>query len=197
MRDAAGQVQAQKKQITATEEKILQEKQRLSAIDGGSNARLVSEKEERIRERESLIIQAQELETEFGSYQSQLKVAKDSSLDIQKLINGKKGEIDNVRNRAQELRGVQNEYMLAYGPQMQSLLRAINEEARKGNWRENPVGPLGQHITLLKQDWSLIIETILGNGLSGFVVTNYDDQRLLRTLMNQLRWYILRQSSKL
>ena len=188
MRDAAGQVQGQKKKIAELERKIQQEEERLRGLDGGSNARLVSEKEEIIREREHLMKLMQDLELERDKQQSQVATARESAQNAQRQIQSKQAEIDNVRQRAQELRVVQNEYLAAYGPQMQNLLRAVDEEARRGSWKEKPIGPLGQHITLLKQDWSPILETIFGRGLSGFVVTNYDDQNLLRRLMSRCRW---------
>ncbi|KAF8423781.1 P-loop containing nucleoside triphosphate hydrolase protein [Tirmania nivea] len=183
MRDAVAQVQAQKNRITVTEGKKSEEERRLRGVDGGSNAQLVSEKEERVRERDHVTAQVQELETEHIRCQSQLTAAKESSQNIQRQINGKQDEIQKIRNREQELRRVQNQAMLAYGQNMQNLLRLIEDEARKGNWKEKPIGPLGRHVTLLKQDWSPILETIFGNGLSGFVVTNYEDQSLLRKLM--------------
>lgn len=183
MRDAVAQVQAQKNRIAVTEGKKSNEERRLRGIDGGSNAQLVSEKEERIRERDHVTAQAQELETEHARCQSQLTAAKESSQSIQRQITGKQDEIQRVRNREQELRKVQSQAMLAYGQNMQNLLRIIDDEARKGNWKEKPIGPLGRHVTLLKQDWSPILETIFGHGLSGFIVTNYEDQSLLRKLM--------------
>lgn len=188
MRDAAGQVQGQKKKIAELERKIQQEEERLRGLDGGSNARLVSEKEEHVHEHERLMKLIQELDIEHDKQQSQVATARESSQNAQRQVQNKQGEIETIRKRAQELRVVQNEYMAAYGPQMQNLLRAVDEEARKGNWKEKPIGPLGQHITLLKQDWSPILETIFGRGLSGFVVTNYDDQTLLRRLMSRYRW---------
>ena len=183
MRDAVAQVQAQKHRITVTEGKKSEEEKRLRGIDGGSNAQLVSEKEEKIRERDGVTAQTQELEAEHIKCQSQLTAAKESSQNIQRQISGKQDEIQRVRNREQELRRVQSQAMLAYGQNMQNLLRLIDEETRKGSWKEKPIGPLGRHVTLLKQDWSPILETVFGNGLSGFVVTNYDDQSLLRKLM--------------
>jgi len=188
MRDAIAQVQAQKNRISVTEGRKSDEERRLRGIDGGSNAQLVSEKEEKIQERDRVTVQAQELETEHVRCQTQLTTAKESSQNIQRQINGKQDEILRVRNREQELRKVQNQAMLAYGQNMQTLLRLIDDEARKGNWREKPLGPLGRHVTLLKQDWSPILETVFGNGLSGFVVTNYDDQSLLRKLMYNNNW---------
>ncbi|KAF8436427.1 P-loop containing nucleoside triphosphate hydrolase protein [Terfezia claveryi] len=183
MRDAVAQVQAQKNRIAVTEVRKSEEERRLRGIDGGSNAQLVSEKEGKIRERDHVTAQAQELEAEEIRCQSQLTTVKESSQNIQRQISGKQDEIQRVRSREQELRIVQSQAMLAYGQNMQNLLRLIDDETRKGNWKEKPIGPLGRHMTLLKQDWSPILETIFGNGLSGFVVTNYDDQSLLRKLM--------------
>lgn len=188
MRDAAGQVQGQKKKIAELERKVRQEEERLRGLDGGSNARLVSEKEEIIHEREQLMKLMQELEIERDKQQNQVATARESTQNAQRQIQNKQMEIENVRKQAQELRKVQNEYMATYGPQMQNLLKAIDEAAGRGGWKEKPIGPLGQHITLLKQDWSPILETIFGRGISGFIVTNYDDQTLLRRLMSRCRW---------
>ena len=187
-REASQQVQGVKKQITEVERKIQDEEQRLRGIDGGSNSRLVEEKEERIRDRARVVSQLEVLETDNIRQQGELGTAKETAQNIQRQIIAKEQEIQATRHRATELRRAQSQYILVYGPQMQNLLRAIEEEDKRNGWRDKPIGPLGQHIKLLKEDWSPILETIFGKGLSGFIVTNYDDQNLLRTLMNQVRW---------
>lgn len=93
--------------------------------------------------------------------------------------------MENVRDKMNQLRRAQSSYMNVYGPQMQQLMNAIDTEKR---WQDKPVGPMGMHIKLLKQDWSSILESVFGGALRGFVVTNYRDKDLLMSIMRKTQW---------
>ena len=77
--------------------------------------------------------------------------------------------------------------MAVYGKVMPNLLSKIDEADRQGRWKKKPIGPLGQHIRLLKPDWSSVLETVFGNALNGFLVTNYADKDLLMEQMSSFR----------
>ena len=76
--------------------------------------------------------------------------------------------------------------MAAFHERMPLLLRAIRDDDR---FREKPVGPVGNHIRLLKPEWSSILEKALGGTLSSFIVTSMPDQSLLSDVMKRVNWY--------
>ena len=62
---------------------------------------------------------------------------------------------------------------------------------RRSEFREMPVGPLGTHVKILeaKEQWADICENIFGRTLNGFLVTNYEDLRTLKTILDSKDWY--------
>lgn len=73
----------------------------------------------------------------------------------------------------------------AYKPSMHRLLSAIQNDS---GFREKPVGPMGNHVRLLKPLWSNILEKSFGGTLETFIVTSKPDQLLLLRLMQQNGW---------
>ncbi|RPA76093.1 P-loop containing nucleoside triphosphate hydrolase protein [Ascobolus immersus RN42] len=69
------------------------------------------------------------------------------------------------------------------GHKMRQVLGLIQQEHR---WKEKPIGPMAEYITLLRPEWSYTIETLLNSSLSGFIVFNQHDQRLLSDIMKRV-----------
>ncbi|BFZ56892.1 Structural maintenance of chromosomes protein 6 [Savitreella phatthalungensis] len=94
-----------------------------------------------------------------------------------------KKDLDREHERLNALRRVAADSTAAYNKNMVRLLREIEREHR---WQRKPIGPIGTTMKLLHQEWSDIVETFFGRKLNAFVVTNYNDKRLLLSLMQRL-----------
>ncbi|KAL4805247.1 P-loop containing nucleoside triphosphate hydrolase protein [Aspergillus unguis] len=66
---------------------------------------------------------------------------------------------------------------------MPALLKAIQQEK---SFTERPVGPIGNFVTLLKPEWSSILESSFGATLNGFLVTSKRDQSILSAIMQRV-----------
>lgn len=71
---------------------------------------------------------------------------------------------------------------------MPALLRAIRDER---SFNEPPVGPVGQHVRLLKPEWSSVLENSLGSTLGSFVVTSKQDLNTLSNIMQRVKWCVI------
>ncbi len=100
-------------------------------------------------------------------------------------IESKKAEIRQAEDTLRNLQRDQGQHMAAFHERMPYLLRAIQEEP---GFRDKPVGPVGNHIRLLKPEWSSILEKALGGTLSSFIVTSIQDQALLSDMMKRINW---------
>lgn len=69
---------------------------------------------------------------------------------------------------------------------MPLLLRTIQQQ--KGSFRRSPVGPIGHYVSLLKPEWSSILENSLGTTLNSFVVTSKSDMNILSNIMQKVNW---------
>ncbi|PWY97252.1 P-loop containing nucleoside triphosphate hydrolase protein [Testicularia cyperi] len=68
------------------------------------------------------------------------------------------------------------------GPNVPALLRAIANET---GWISKPLGPLGTHLKLRDMRWQRVVESVIGNTLNAFFVSNHSDRRRLKALMDR------------
>lgn len=68
---------------------------------------------------------------------------------------------------------------------MSRLLSAIRQD---DGFQLRPVGPVADHVRLLKPLWSSILEKSFGGALDSFIVTSKDDQLRLSGIMQRVGW---------
>lgn len=71
---------------------------------------------------------------------------------------------------------------------MTRLLAAIRQD---DGFQQKPVGPMGNHVRLLKPLWSRILEKSFGGALEAFIVTSKEDQLRLSAMMQKVGWRVL------
>lgn len=186
-RDVKSSLDSTKKRSRKLQDSVNEERQRLEAADGGSQARMMQD----IEEAEVALAEAQKKFEEHPDAKEELdrsRTTADLKLrDAKEALKRKQDEIDSQNQRLTNLRSQQPRPLSAYHNSVHTVIRAIDTETR---WRTKPVGPLGEHIRLLKPEWSSIIETMLGNNLNGFVVDNKADQTLLSGIMKRAGWQV-------
>ncbi|KAJ8410183.1 hypothetical protein AAFF_G00201640 [Aldrovandia affinis] len=72
-----------------------------------------------------------------------------------------------------------------FGQQMPTLLAAIDEAYRMGQFKKRPVGPMGYCIRLKDPEVSLAVESCLKGLMMAFCCDNYKDEKLLQGLMSR------------
>jgi chromosome segregation ATPase len=93
-------------------------------------------------------------------------------------------EVANSEGMMRTFQTTQRNQMTAYGPNIPALLAAIDQER---GWRQKPVGPIGRHLKLKDVRWAGVLESVLGNTLNAFCVTNIHDRNLLQQLARRSR----------
>ncbi|XP_033215267.1 structural maintenance of chromosomes protein 6 isoform X2 [Belonocnema kinseyi] len=95
-----------------------------------------------------------------------------------------------IRQITQNLSAIKrqsNNAMTVYSPNMPRLLKRIDEEFRKGRFREKPLGPIGSFIKLNDSDWIPAVENFLSPALlNGFCVDNTQDAKKLGMIMREV-----------
>ncbi|KAJ1032212.1 hypothetical protein NDA18_001707 [Ustilago nuda] len=93
-------------------------------------------------------------------------------------------EYQNNSSRLAQLRESTRNRLTAFGgPKIPALLQAINSETR---WRSKPLGPLGTHLKLKDMRWQRVLESVIGNTLNAFFVSNFDDRNRLKAIMDRV-----------
>jgi ATP-dependent RNA helicase DDX6/DHH1 len=99
--------------------------------------------------------------------------------------DSKKNDITQAENRLRTLTREDGQRPTGFPDKMPALLRAIQQER---SFTSQPVGPIGDHVTLLKPKWSSVLENSFGATLSSFIVSSKRDMNILSNLMGKVNW---------
>lgn len=171
--------------MTSLQNDINEENRRLSEADGGRRA-------ERQRELEAKETEAGEAKQRLRMHgeklpelEDQVRRAKSDQDESQRPIERKKAEIQGAESRLNSLTRDRGQQQNAYHTFMPRLLRAVQDD---DGFREKPIGPIGNHVQLLKPSWSSILEKQFGSALDSFIVTSRSDQDRLQGHMKRIKW---------
>lgn len=164
---------------------INEEYRRLDEANGGSHTRRLVE----IEKRKTDVVKARErledhdntldlLEADKMQVEIQYK-------DFQLLMDLKRNEVQQCEYRLNSMIKDRGQQRGAYHPSMPRLLNAIEQD---GDFLQKPIGPVGNHIRLLKPLWSSVLEKSFGGALNSFIVTSKQDQSRLSALMQKIGW---------
>ncbi|EHY58412.1 Structural maintenance of chromosomes protein 6 [Exophiala dermatitidis] len=170
--------------IQAKKEAIREEEQRLAELHGGGAA-------QRISDLESARNALEEARRSHAEHKSQreglLKDTVTMANAVQEAEQAKNAQQQRVRQQEQNLRQLmehRNSQDLSFHQNMPNLLKALQHER---GFQEQPIGPLGKHVRLLKPEWSSILEKSFGSGLNSFIVFGKSDEILLSNIMRRTK----------
>lgn len=126
-----------------------------------------------------------EHENSAGHLESEKQKADIAYTNSQAPFNPKRTEVQQCEERLNTLVRDRGHQQGAYKPSMSRLLNAIRQDDA---FLQKPVGPLGNHVQLLKPVWSSILEKSFGGALEAFIVTSKQDQSRLSALMQKVGW---------
>lgn len=178
------QLRGTKKTIAAREEDIRQEEARLAELDGGGAARRL---EERDAAQEEVIASQHELREHGEQRRIRIEDVDRAKKLLEDAFDAKKKEDDRVTDLETNIKSLRNNresQHAAFHQNMKALLRGIQEER---GFQERPIGPIGNHVKLLKPEWSSILERVFGKALAGFIVTSKRDENVLSNIMRRTR----------
>ena len=183
-------VKSKEQEVKKYDDEIEQHRRRQAEADDGLYAAKVRELEEAKEQSERAKEVFTNHDTALPALQDELKTSqKEQAIADQKLAKGRDDE-KRIRNNIAGLRQGQRNWIDGYPNPggLDKLLRAIQSDRR---FREQPVGPMGRHVKLLRSEWGYILEKQFGGVLNGFVVTSKADQSILTELMRKFNWYVL------
>lgn len=183
-RDAHSRVKGAAGDVKDYKQKIQEEEQRLKDLNGDAHTRKNEELEAARARYVQIEQESAEAQRRIPDLNKDVEKAGAELKTVDQLVQQKKGDIATVQKRIRELEHGQGSLYDAYEPQIQQLLRMIEEDA---GFERKPVGPVGAHIQVLQPTWSPMLERTIGEILNGFVVTSKRDQQRLKEMMNRLR----------
>lgn len=170
-------------EVQKTRQKIDDENRRLAEISDGGYSRKQEECDQAASRATNARNDYEQHEQGLSRLQEDVKLAKKEVDSKAKNVDDKKQEVTQAEDRLRTLSS--QERRNGFPDRMPQLLRAIQHEQ---SFTSRPIGPIGNHVTLLKPIWSSILESSLGGNLSSFIVTNKRDQNILNKIMAKVNW---------
>ncbi|KAL4995717.1 hypothetical protein BDV10DRAFT_174240 [Aspergillus recurvatus] len=172
--------------IQQMQHQIDQETQRLADLHGGGYSRKVEELERAKQDAMEVRKQIDELEQNLPRLNDDVKVAENQERAAYQPIAQARHDLEEANALLHNLNkeGGRNS---GFPERMSVLLRAIQQDQ---SFTETPIGPIGNFVTLLKPEWSYILESAFGTTLNGFIVTSKQDQNILSGIMQRVNCWM-------
>jgi len=168
-------IQDIKKQIEQQEE-LIAEQERIKA----KRIELQNEHDDTKQEIDRLRIEKHRKQEEQSKLSDQLK-------SITYRINKLSSDLNNKNNLLSNIKGNKKNALAKFGQHMPSIVRMIEDEARKGKFIQKPIGPLGNYIKLKDDRVSGGLEACLRGMMFAFVCDNIQDANHLTNLIRSNR----------
>uniref|UniRef100_A0A8C4FCG9 Structural maintenance of chromosomes protein 6 n=1 Tax=Dicentrarchus labrax TaxID=13489 RepID=A0A8C4FCG9_DICLA len=94
--------------------------------------------------------------------------------------------IDVHRRNLKTMESSRSNRLRRFGEHMPTLLNAIQEAHKRGQFKHRPRGPLGYLISLKDPEMALAVEVCLKGQLQAFTCDNHEDERVLQGLMTKV-----------
>lgn len=174
------------KRIEEIQQKIDEENQRLANLHGGGYSRKLEEYEKAKRDAMEGHRQIEEHNRDAHRMYNDVQNAEDQEKTAHPPVEQARRDVDEAEVLLQNLSKEGGSQRSGLPERMPALLRAIQQDQ---SFTERPVGPIGNFVTLLKPEWSSILESSFGATLNGFIVTSKKDQSILSGIMQRVSWY--------
>ncbi|KAF7118316.1 hypothetical protein CNMCM5793_007828 [Aspergillus hiratsukae] len=168
--------------IRDTQNQIAEENRRLADLSGGSYAR----KEEEVQQART---KAAEIKRQCEEHQQSARQLYQEAEEAEMAVRLAAAPIDKMKAEVDQadsnLRNLNREGIRRTGfhERMPALLREVEIDR---SFSRKPVGPIGNYVSLLKPEWSSILENALGATLSSFIVTSKRDMNILSHIMQRV-----------
>ena len=184
-RAIAGEIRAADATISRVQKEIEEEHRRLSDVNGGMHAERLKEIGRKRSEAQEARNQIRVHEDELPALEDNKKRANGQLLECQSMFKDRRAGVQEAESRLSATTRDRGQQQSAYPPTMPRLLSAIRQD---DGFEEKPVGPIGNHVRLLKAEWSSVLEKQLGSSLDSFIVTGKRDQIRLQGHMQRIKW---------
>ncbi|KAB8253999.1 hypothetical protein BDV32DRAFT_155623 [Aspergillus pseudonomiae] len=176
-------LKAAEARINETQQKIEEENQRLADLSGGSYTRKQEQLERAKAEAAHASAQYEEHQRNTDRLYRELEVAGKEVDSLAAPLGRTKADVEQAEKLLRSLSKEGGPKSSGFHDKMPSLLRAVQQEQ---GFTERPVGPIGRHVTLLKPEWSSILENSFGTTLNSFIVTSKRDMDILSRVMHNV-----------
>lgn len=174
-----------KAQIDETTGRIDAENNNIRGVNREERARLLHRQKQAEMEKKKAEKAEAEAQDQLGELESRAIPQLDSQMRaLDGRVDRLRNTVSNTESSLKKLQVAKTNAMTAFGPNIPQLLQMIDREKR---WKQKPVGPIGSLVKLKDARWAPVLESVIGNTLNAFCVTNHQDRNLLLELKARAR----------
>lgn len=177
---------AVKAQIKELDERV-EESLNIARGDNSERARLLAQRKQAEVECKKLERQHVEARDRLEIIDGELESITRDREDIEHRIDAQRDRIASVDTLIRRLRAAKANHLTAFGPNMPALVQKVEQLRKARAWRGPVVGPIGSVLKVKEPKWVPVLESVIGNTLSAFCVTNHADRMLLQRLKRECR----------
>ncbi|KAI1932548.1 Structural maintenance of chromosomes protein 6 [Ophidiomyces ophidiicola] len=182
-REVRNHLKAADNRIQETRKKIEEELQKLKDVDGGVNIGKLDEIEEKEAAAKEAWQRHKDHKDATTRLQSEIATAENLMNRAGLPIPKQRKDIDEADQHLRSMERGRQHQEGAFPAGMTRLIKVVQEDS---TFNRQPIGPVGSYITLLKPQWSSVLEKSFGNTLNGFVVTSKNDLNKLSSIMRRV-----------
>ncbi|XP_077590063.1 structural maintenance of chromosomes protein 6 [Stigmatopora nigra] len=152
-----------------------------------------SARQARIESIERIELQLQDLNhhistltQQIGQYQNACRHIKEEHGKIRQEHAIQQRSLDTSEKNLRMTEASRSNRLQRFGEYMPGLLKAIQEAHKRGQFKQKPRGPLGYLIKLKDPEQALAIEVCFKSLLQTFTCDNYDDEKVLKGIMERV-----------
>jgi chromosome segregation ATPase len=184
-RNIGSKIIAKAKAIQKLKDNIKECRLRQAAADGGRHAELFAEHAQATADVEAVKQELDHHEQGGPELKRRLRELDGEIHQREQAVRSKQQEVQDCQLKIRGIQAGHRKWIDAYDRSLPDLMLAIDQETR---FRQQPIGPMGRYVQILKPEWTPILEKQAGGALNAFVVTSKADQSLLSDLMRRYRW---------
>nr|WJN25123.1 DNA repair protein [Pseudozyma thailandica] len=175
------------KGIDRYDDQIREEIAKLADKGQAHRQELEDKRQDMQRKRQELQDGEIEKEEQLRELDRKIDTANQREVDESQRLHRLRDEYQSNNARITQLRESTRNRLTAYGgPKVPALVQAINNET---GWRSKPLGPLGTHLKLKDMRWQRVVESVIGNNLNAFFVSNHTDRSRLKQMMDRIGFH--------
>lgn len=178
-------IESAQNRISEAQRKIDAEHRRLAEVSDGGYVR----KQEECKQAKS---RASAARGEYNAHHEGSSHLRDELSNAQKQeelvkeqFDAKQYDHSQAADRLRTLQRENGQRRTGFHEKLPSLKQAISQER---SFTMPPVGPVGEHITLLEAKWASILEHAFGGTLNSFIVATKQDSTTLLNIMRRVNW---------
>ncbi|KAL4923284.1 DNA repair protein SMC6 [Aspergillus undulatus] len=172
-----------RKRAEGIQQKIEQETQRLADLHGGGYSRKLEELEQAKQVAADTRRRIEEQSQDTNRIYDDVRLAEEQVRAAESPVSQAKRDVEEADSLLRNLGRESGNRNTGFPDKIPALLRAIQQEQ---TFKEKPIGPIGNYMTLLKPEWSSILESSFGATLNSFIVTSKGDEAILSRIMRRV-----------